>query len=134
MKTFICCCLILFTLQSQAQHLSPEEVVQAQLERYNARDIEGFMALMSDDVVVADFESGKLSATNYGAVKSTYKALFRLSPELKSELLHRIVLGNKVIDHELITGRLSNKETIRLVVIYTVESGKINRITVLRED
>lgn len=134
MKTLITCYILCCALTLQAQSLSPEKVVQAQLERYNARDIEGFMALMSEEVFIDDFESGKKSATHFGAVESTYEALFEASPDLHSELLNRVVIGNRVIDHEKITGRLGNPNPIRLVVIYTVEKGKINRITVLRED
>jgi len=134
MKTLLTCFLLYAVLSAEAQDLSPEKVVQAQLERYNARDIEGFMALMATEVFIDDFDSGKKMATHFGAVKNTYDSLFEASPSLHSELLSRMVIGNRVIDHEKITGRFGNPNDIRLVVIYTVEKGKINRITVLRED
>lgn len=115
------------------QVMSPEQVVQQQLDTYNARDIEGFMSTMDPQVGLYNFSDGKLLAQGSTEVRALYTNLFESSPELKSKLTNRIVLGHQVIDHESITGRLGSAEAIELVVIYEVKSGKIHKITVMRK-
>jgi len=113
---------------------NPEEVVQNQLEAYNARNIEAFMSLMSKDVALYEFGNSSPSVAGFDEVKKIYNNLFEQSPNLHSTILSRMVLGNKVIDHESIKGRMGNTEIIELIVIYEVNANlKINKITVLRE-
>lgn len=120
--------LILFSIQ-----MTPEQVVQKQLDTYNSRDIDGFMSVMSEKVVLINFSDDSILAEGFNEVKSAYQNLFDQSPELNSNLLNRMVLGNKVIDHERITGRMGNPDPIELIVIYEVEGDKISKITVLRK-
>ncbi|MEM8940270.1 MAG: hypothetical protein AAGC64_13095, partial [Bacteroidota bacterium] len=65
-------------------------------------------------------------------VRKLYKNLFEKSPNLHSELKNRMILGNTVIDHEKITGRMGNDEPIELIVIYELSELKIIRVTVIR--
>ena len=111
---------------------TPEEVVQRQLDTYNARDLEGFLAVFSADAQLIDFASGEIRAQGTDALKATYGKLFDASPELHSELLNRMVMGSKVIDHEKITGRQGAAEPLELIMIYEVEDGKIVRATAVR--
>lgn len=113
---------------------SPEHVVQKQLDTYNRGDLEGFMATMSQEVALYSFGSSTPIAEGYDAVKAIYANLFEKSPKLESTLTNRIVLGNKVLDHESITGRLGSTDVIELVVIYEVKGEKISRVTVLRKE
>ena len=111
---------------------TPEQIVQRQLDTYNARDIEGFMSVMSQDVVLVNFQDQKVLAQGHNEVKDIYTNLFNKSPKLRSSLINRMVLGQKVIDHESITGRMGSDEIVELIVIYEVKSEKIYKITVLR--
>ncbi|OEK03771.1 hypothetical protein BFP97_06170 [Roseivirga sp. 4D4] len=113
--------------------MSPEEIVQKQLDTYNARDIDGFMSVMADDVSLYNLGQSEPISSGYKAVRAIYKNLFEKSPKLNSVLADRIVMGNKVIDHEKITGRMGNDDILELVVIYEVEGQKIHKITVIRE-
>jgi hypothetical protein len=126
---------LLFTIISliNMQQPSAEQVVQQQLEAYNNRNINTFMATMSTEIVLYNFADGKLLAQGFKDVKAMYSSLFSQSPQLHSELTNRIVLGNQVIDHETITGRMGSSEAIELVVIYEVSESKIYKITVLRK-
>jgi hypothetical protein len=126
---------LLFTIISliNMQQPSAELVVQQQLEAYNNRNINAFMATMSTEIVLYNFADGKLLAQGFKDVKAMYSSLFSQSPQLHSELTNRIVLGNQVIDHETITGRMGSSEAIELVVIYEVSESKIYKITVLRK-
>ncbi len=116
-----------------AQEMSPEEVVQKQLEAYNNRDIDGFMSVIDQKITMYDFSSGEITLQGYEACKKVYQALFEASPNLHSQILTRTVFENKVIDHEYITGRKGSTTPIELVLIYEVNNEKIIKMTVIRK-
>ncbi|MEM6361098.1 MAG: nuclear transport factor 2 family protein [Bacteroidota bacterium] len=115
-----------------AQQGNPEEVVQQQLDTYNNHNIDGFMSLFGEDVQLYNQADGKLLADGKKEVRRLYANLFDKSPNLHSELKNRMTLGNTVIDHEKITGRMGNDQPIELIVIYELLDQKINRVTVIR--
>ena len=121
-------------LQTITAQMSPEEVVQKQLEAYNNRDIEIFMSVIDESVTVHNFETGEITLEGYDACKKTYAALFEGSPKLHSKILTRTLFDNKVIDHEYITGRKGSDTPIELVLIYEVNHEKITKMTVLRKE
>jgi hypothetical protein len=47
-------------------------------------------------------------------------------PALRAEILQRIVIGNKVIDHERISGLA--EQPIEAVAVYEVADGLIDRV------
>jgi hypothetical protein len=112
--------------------LSPEQVVQKNLDAYNQRDIEGFMAWFSPEIKMYNFADGKMTMQGLEQVRKTYQELFELSPKLHSTILKRIVFDNKVIDHEHIIGRRGAEQPVELVLIYEVEQERIVKITVMR--
>lgn len=116
-----------------AQMKTPEQVVQANLDFYNARDIEGFSSLLTEDVGVYELGKVRPIAVGLPTVKTLYKKLFDQSPKLQSTILKRIVMGNTVIDHESIVGRKGSKDILELVAIYQVTGDKIERITIIRK-
>jgi len=110
-----------------------EEVVQENLDFYNQRDIEGFMRSFSDTIEMYTFENALANAIGLDEVRKIYAELFEKSPELNSVIKKRIVFDNKVIDHELITGRLGSPDQVELVLIYEVKRAKISKVTVIRQ-
>ena len=130
--------LLLFLFSSTptliAQEMTPEQVVQKSMESYNNRNIKEFMAVMDSNVTFHNFSDGKLTMKGAAESKDVYSALFDASPNLHSKILTRTVFGNKIIDHEYITGRNGSDEAIELVLIYEVENEKIVKITVLRKE
>ena len=84
--------------------MNPELPVQRQLDAYNARDLDRFVAQYSDDVQLfrppepLPFLNGKAAMAEHYASKR-----FNLSG-LHAALVNRMVVGNKVVDHEHITG------------------------------
>ena len=135
MKSLSALILVLSVIGSaQSQSPSdPEKVVQANLDAYNNRNIEGFMSYFSEDILVRNFDTGVTSAQGIQAVREIYTQLFEASPNLHSKILKRTVFDNKVIDHEYITGRNGSQEPLELVLIYEVRDGKIFRISVMRK-
>ncbi len=114
--------------------MTPEEVVQKQLETYNNRDIDGFMSTIDENVTFHNFADGQLTMKGSAACKAFYSELFEASPKLHSTILTRTVFGNKVIDHESIVGRNGDDEILELVLIYEVKNEKIRKVTVLRKE
>lgn len=111
--------------------MNPEQVVQKQLEAYNQRDIEGFMAVIDKEVSFRNFTTNQITLSGYAECKAYYTNLFKSSPNLHSVILNRTVFDNKIIDHESITGRNGNKEITEMVLIYEVSDEKIIRVTVI---
>ena len=116
-----------------AQNSAPETIVQANLDAYNAHDIERFMSFFSEDVTMYNFNDGKQTANGIAAVRAIYEPYFKASPELHSKILKRTVFDNKVIDHEYITGARGSKEAFEIVLIYEVNNDKITKMTAIRK-
>lgn len=129
--TFLLLFLVSNVIMSQSK--TPEQIVQDNLDAYNKRDIISFSALLSNDVELYEFQSKEPTAKGITKVKKLYKKLFENSPKLHSTLLKRIIIGNKVIDHESIIGRNGMSDVLELVVIYEVTHQKISKLTVMRK-
>ena len=71
--------------------------VQEQLDAYNARDLERFLACYHPDAVVEDSAGARLM-DGAAALRATYGALFANSPALRAEVPTRIRVGEFVID------------------------------------
>lgn len=111
-----------------------EQVVEMSVEGYNNRNIDVFMSVVDTNITLHNFADGSILIKNEAACRKFYDALFIASPSLHSTILTRTIFGNKVIDHERITGRNGSKEVIELVLIYEVKNEKIFKITVLKKD
>jgi len=102
------------------------KVVQRQLDAYNAHDLQAFVATYSDDVSVYKVPATSPTISGKQQLTEFYRdARFSL-PDLHAELLHRSVVGNKVIDHERIVG-LRN-EPVDAVVAYVVRNDLIQSV------
>lgn len=105
---------------------SPAAVVQHQLDAYNAKDLDALVAVYADDAELYEFPS-TLLARGSGALRERFAIRFQ-EPNLHAELLHRIVAGDKVIDHERITRDFpEGLGTLELTMIYEVKAGRIAR-------
>lgn len=124
---------MILTQVTFSQKMTPEEIVQENLDFYNNRDIKGFMSSFSEDIKMYALGNEIPTVVGLQKVEELYRALFKKSPKLHSTIIKRIVFGNKVIDHESIVGRNGDKDVLELVLIYEVENQKINKITVIRK-
>jgi len=102
----------------------PETVVHRQLDAYNARDIDAFMACWADEAQLFEHPSTVLAR---GAAEIRERHIARFTePDLRGHLVRRIVLGDKVVDHELVTRNFPDGPgRIEVVAIYQVERGRI---------
>ncbi|MFO1247946.1 MAG: nuclear transport factor 2 family protein [Alphaproteobacteria bacterium] len=101
-------------------------VAQAQLDAYNAQDLEKYMTYFTDDVVVSGL-NGTPTETSNAAVKARYAKAFAQFPQNKAELKSRIAVGNTVVDHELVI-RAPGGEQFEIIAIYTFRDGLIARV------
>ena len=104
--------------------------VQAQLDAYNARDIDAFMACYADDVIIEDAD-GNIISQAQEPMRARYGAMFAQYPELHCTLVTRVRIGDHVIDEEHVTGRVPN--LVHAVAIYRLAAdGRIARVRFLR--
>jgi len=103
------------------------DVVQAQLNAYNDRNIDAFVACFSEDVCVRELETGEVLAEGREAFREMYAALFDTCPELHATLVNRIVHGPVVVDHERVTG-MQNDTPQEAVAIYEVDGANIRQV------
>lgn len=101
-------------------------IAQAQLDAYNAQDLDAFCARFSDDVKVADL-NGTLSLEGLPAYRARYAKVFADFPENKVMLLGRMAVGNVVIDHERVA-RSPSAEPFEVIAIYTFNGTTIARV------
>jgi hypothetical protein len=99
------------------------DVVQRQLEAYNARDLQRFVATYSDGIVVFRPPALEPALSGKAALSEFYRAQRFNLPALRAEIVNRMVLGNKVIDHERISG--VRAQPFEAVAVYEVVDGLI---------
>jgi hypothetical protein len=104
----------------------PAEVVQRQLDAYNARDVDALLATYAPDAQLFE-HPGTLLATGHTELRPRFVARFQ-EPNLHARLLHRAVLGSRVVDHEEITRTFpEGPGSIEMLMIYEVDQGLIRR-------
>jgi hypothetical protein len=112
--------------QSELVSAAPADVVQRQLNAYNARDLDAFLATYHPDARLYGFPN-RLEVDGRAAMRSDYERLFAETPALHAEVPQRIVMGNHVIDEEVVTG-LPGGRTVRATAIYEVRDGLIANV------
>lgn len=106
--------------------MSNVDIAQAQLDAYNAQDLDAYCGFFTEDVVVADL-NGAVTTEGLAAYRERYAGAFAQFPQNKAELLGRIVVGDTVIDHEKVI-RGPQGPVFEVAAIYTFRGGKIARV------
>ncbi len=109
-----------------------EDPVQEQLDAYNARDLERFLACY-DPQVVFENADGQVLSQGVAAMRASYSVLFSSSPDLHAEVPTRIRAGEFVVDDEHVTGLnvpgLPAEQHV--AVVYRVRGGLIIHVRLL---
>lgn len=103
---------------------TPEQLVQMQLNAYNAHDLDAFLLPYADDVEIYDFP-GKLLSKGKEQMRKDYVFITQ-TPKLYCHLQKRIAQGNMVIDHEEVW--FGQPKPAYAVAIYIIEKGKISKV------
>jgi hypothetical protein len=104
-----------------------DDPVQAQVDAYNARDIDAFVAAYAPEVVITD-STGRAIMAGQESIREDYGALFEASPDLRAEILGRVSAGDWTVDHEQVS---RGGETREVLVAYRVVGGLIERVVML---
>jgi len=109
---------------------SPLAVVQAQLDAYNAKDLDALMrtyALDAQQFALHAPLQGALLAQGHEQIRPRYQERF-VEPDLHARLLSRSVLGNFVTDLEIVTRNFpEGRGTVEMLCVYEVVDGRIVR-------
>ncbi|MFT4074588.1 MAG: nuclear transport factor 2 family protein [Asticcacaulis sp.] len=106
--------------------LEAEAIVRKQLDAYNAKDIETFMSCWAEDAEVFAHPDIPL-ASGHTEIRERHVVRFQ-ERDLQARLLSRTVMGNRVIDTELVTRNFpEGVGQVDVVGIYEVEDGLILR-------
>lgn len=103
------------------------EVVQTQLERYNARDLAGWLATYAEDAEQFTLDGQRL-ARGHAEIADRLRERFA-DPALHAELLARTCFdGRIVVDHERVRRHIDGRVgTVEMLCLYEVEHGRIRR-------
>ena len=113
---------------------SPQDLVQRQLNAYNARDIEAFLATYAPDVVIQTLPQGPTAPTGLEFIRQRWGAQFKNKPDAAVRILHRIVQGSFVIDQEQFVHRWDlSQQSLAGTAVYEVQNGLIDRVWFLKE-
>jgi hypothetical protein len=108
-----------------------EKIVQEQLEYYNANDLENFVSTYHDDILIINQEDNTIILEGKDALREKYRQRFEVQ-KVQAELLNRMAIGNKVIDHESVKG-IKKDEAVKAIATYEVIDGRIKRVWFLFE-
>lgn len=109
-----------------------ERLAQAQLDAYNARDIDAFAACYAEDVQVFDLHTGEQRFQGRDVLHARYGAQFERCTALHAELVGRLAMGVTAVDQERVTG-LVEGEVVHAIAIYEVREGLIRKVWFARE-
>ncbi len=115
----------LVLVAENGQSETPEQLVQRQVEAYNNRDLEAFMATYNDDIVINYFPEDT-RFQDKATMQARFETYFKNTPDLHCEIKNRITISNKVIDEEYI---LANGQYRSAVAVYEIEDGLIQKVT-----
>ncbi len=102
----------------------PGQIVQGQLDAYNARDIDRFMRFWADDAEFYAFPS-ELLARGADQIRDRHIERFR-EPNLRATLVKRIAVGNMVVDQEIVDRTFpEGLGRVDVIAIYEIADGKI---------
>jgi putative hydrolase of HD superfamily len=105
---------------------SPLTVIQQQLDAYNAKDMEGWLATYAPDAEQYAMHGERL-ARGHEEMRARMTQRFS-EPELHARLLNRTVMGNTVVDYELITRNFpEGKGSMEMICVYEVANGLIQK-------
>jgi len=106
------------------------DVVQGQVDAYNAGDIDAFAATYHDNLLLFVFPN-ECFCQGKAQLREQYSKRFTDRPNAKATIASRVVMGQFVIDDEIITGipnaHTLERGTMRALAMYEVENKLISK-------
>jgi uncharacterized protein (TIGR02246 family) len=110
----------------------PVVVAQKQIDAFNRRDIDAFMAVYAPDAVVMEFPSGTVLWKGAAAIRAHYAAMLRELPAdfPPVRIEPRIIDGSFVIENERWEARPGERN--QAIWMYQIRAGLIRRVWTVR--
>jgi putative hydrolase of HD superfamily len=106
----------------------PIQVVQAQVDAYNAHDIDAFATCYADNVTISDLSGKRPVIAGIPALKKAFAFLAREPKEFHVAIVQRTATGPTVVDHERVMGLPADKGQPEAIAVYEVRDGKIQNV------
>lgn len=105
---------------------TPLEVVRAQLDAYNAKDIDALLLAYAPDAEQYTLH-GELLARGQEQMRQRFLARFA-EPDLHARLINRTAMANVVVDYELVTRNFPDGVgTVEMICVYEVVNERIQK-------
>ncbi|MFZ6846823.1 nuclear transport factor 2 family protein [Undibacterium sp. RuRC25W] len=107
-------------------HETPIDLVQRQLDAYNARDIHAWLNTYAKDATQFILH-GQVLAKGHHEIRARMHSRFS-EPDLHAALLSRTSMANIVVDNEIITRNFpEGRGTIEMLCVYEIVDGLIQK-------
>jgi uncharacterized protein (TIGR02246 family) len=106
--------------------ITPHPVLDRLVAASNAGDAAGFAAVLADDVRIVS-HPGRVLQGSASEVRTHYEKVFATNPGNRTEVVHRVVLGDRVVDHERVR-RSADAEPFDVIAINTIEGDRVASI------
>ncbi|MEZ5220573.1 MAG: nuclear transport factor 2 family protein [Ilumatobacteraceae bacterium] len=103
--------------------IDERDVVQRQVDAYNAHDLDGFVATYATDVVVVDLD-GELGR-GHDWLRATYGPMFA-GGSPSATIVGRVAAAGWVVDEESVIG--GRRGDIHVLVAYRIADGLIQEV------
>ena len=104
------------------------DVVDRQVEAYNAHDIDAFCDCYAEDAVIVSGGGGDTLMEGIDAIREQYARLFEQVPDLSVRIGGRIEVNDWVADREVAS--LDTGEQVAGAA-YRIRGGRIDRVVLL---
>ena len=111
---------------------SSEQQVRSFVDAFNARNVDGMLALAADDIQWLSVDGAKVSTETQGkeALRASMTKYFQQCPTCRSELLWIKTAGSRITAHERAswTNRAGAAVSQSGLSVYELKGGKIIRV------
>jgi len=105
-------------------------IAEEMIARYNAQDVDGYVALMTEDACEAGYRGPVLREGREG-VRAGLAAMFAEFPQNRADIVQGYTLGEFVVLHETVS-RSADAEPFEVMSIYSFEGDKCSRVEFVR--
>lgn len=107
------------------------QVIDKLVESYNSSDARAFADLFEETAFVYEHPNQPTQKSRK-EIFEYYEKLFAEYPNNRTEVLHRIIIGNRIIDHERVK-RSFDVESFEVLTIYEMGDELIKRVDFVRQ-
>ena len=105
-------------------------ITHRMIERYNAQDADGYVALMTADACEAGYRGAVVREGREG-VRAGLKAMFAQFPQNRADILSSHELGDYVVLHERVS-RSVDSEPFEVMSVYSFFGDLVSRVEFIR--